>query len=70
VFVGFAVFRLIHESRQIQNEQIFIEQDHRRRSIGNALYVVAKRLSGYEVIPGANQTEDGRAFWNQPNRPF
>ena len=42
VFVGSAVFRLIHESRQIQNEQIFIGQDHRRRGLGNALYVAAK----------------------------
>jgi hypothetical protein len=65
-----ATFSVIKPRKEIQAERVNVYPGHERRGVGNAIYVCAVKLTGYKPIPAANQTEEGRAFWNQPNRPW
>jgi hypothetical protein len=68
--VAHATFSVIPSHQEIQAEQVSVYEGHTRHGVGNAIYVCAKKLTGYTAIPAANQTEDGRLFWDQPNRPW
>ena len=67
---GHACFELRTQDRQVVAERLSVFDGHRRKGVANALYVVAKYLTGFEVVRATSQTDDGRAFWAQPNRPW
>ena len=67
---GHACFEIRSENREIAAEQINVFDGHRRKGVANALYVLAKCLTGFEFVPAANQTDDARALWAQTNRPW
>ena len=68
--VGHACVRY-DESRRVQRtETIHVRAGHRRRGIANATMVCSLRLTGCRPEPATSQTDEGRAWWAQPNRPW
>jgi GNAT superfamily N-acetyltransferase len=49
---------------------IWIAEGHRRRGLATELYRRAERELGAKFRPSTFQSNEGRAFWAQPNRPF
>jgi hypothetical protein len=48
-----------------------VHADHRHRGLANAMYVFAEMVFQKPLIDyGHDQTDDARALWAQPNRPF
>lgn len=67
---GNACFGLREATKEVVCETIEVFERHRRRGVGTVLYVCAGLLTKFTVRPAANQTDDGRAFWNQPTKPW
>jgi hypothetical protein len=51
-------------------ETIHTVEDLQHRGIATALMICAVQLTACKPRKAANQTEDGRALWAQPNRPW
>jgi GNAT superfamily N-acetyltransferase len=47
-----------------------VYNEHRRKGIASGMYQFAEKLHNSKIAPTAPQTADGKALWNQPNRPF
>lgn len=47
-----------------------IEDDYLRQGIATALYVYAERETGMTAEPHRMQSQEGREFWSQKDRPF
>jgi hypothetical protein len=67
--VGQAVFTVMPSQQVVQAELADVQPEHRRRGLASAIYVCAEKITGCTLIPGANQTEDGKAFWDRLHRP-
>lgn len=46
-----------------------VSEHHRRKGLGSAMYSFAEKHWNTKMVPG-NRSEDAKALWNQPNRPF
>jgi len=45
--------------------------NHRRKGLANSAYSLIQQKTGGKFYPDTeDQTEDGKALWSQPNRPF
>ncbi len=61
------------EPDALQCFNVEVEWGHRRRGLATTIYVLAERVTGRTMenaLDGIDQTEDGRALWHQPERPF
>jgi GNAT superfamily N-acetyltransferase len=65
-----ACFWFDRETRRQRTEHICVYPGHQRKGIATALMLCAMSLTGCSPIPGAGQTEEGAAWWNQPRRPW
>jgi hypothetical protein len=56
------------------NQNVMVDIDHRRRGLGNAIYVFAEKVAGkvlHNLWAGdPHQSPEAKALWAQPNRPF
>jgi hypothetical protein len=68
--VATACFQFDKPSRMQFTETIDVYAGHRRKGIANALMVCSIHLTGCKPKPASGQTNDGRAWWEQPNRPW
>jgi hypothetical protein len=46
-----------------------VDKYHQRKGLASAMYAHAEKHFGVKMTPG-NRSDDARALWNQPNRPF
>jgi hypothetical protein len=51
-------------------QQVNVSSGYRRRKIATRMYVEAERVTGATAVRDPNQTENSKALWAQPNRPF
>jgi GNAT superfamily N-acetyltransferase len=72
--VGEALFRekgsALHPIDGTGNFSVWVDEEHQRKGLGSAMYVLAEKKSGLKIIRSDIQEPDGEAFWNQPNRKF
>jgi DNA mismatch repair protein MutH len=68
--VAQATFAVITPKAEIQNEHVHTNGRHRRHGLANAMYVCAEKITGFRIVPASNQTDDGRALWQQSKRPW
>jgi len=47
-----------------------VASEHRRKGVASAMYEYAESISDVKVIPSQGRTDEGKAFWKQPNRKF
>ena len=47
-----------------------VHPDHQRKGIATAVYNQMESKTNLKLTPTSSQTQDARALWNQPNRPF
>lgn len=72
--VGEALF-IPQQSRDLKSKilapyRVDVHPEHRRKGIANAMYSGAETHWGKKIEHNGVQDSDGRALWNQPNRPF
>lgn len=51
-------------------QDIEISKEHRRKGLGTKMYVSTEKKHGKKFKPNKLQSKQGKAFWNQKNRPF
>jgi GNAT superfamily N-acetyltransferase len=68
--VGFLCVEIVPALGQIHAENILVMPEHRRKGLADAMMVCAEQLTGLVIVRAANQTDEGRALWNRPNRPW
>lgn len=57
--------------RHLQVSDAQVLPEHRRKGIASAVYKKVQKDTGLKIIPFQDeQTEDAKALWSQPNRPF
>jgi hypothetical protein len=49
---------------------VIVSDKLQRMGLATAMYEATERDLQMTIAPSSWQTEDGKAFWNQPNRPF
>lgn len=47
-----------------------VHPDHQRKGIATAVYSQIEKKTNLKLTPTLSQTQDARALWAQPNRPF
>lgn len=47
-----------------------VDEDYRRKGVATQMYLYAEKHYGKKLAPSANQSEDSKALWNDPNRKF
>ncbi len=54
------------------NVPLEVDYEHRRKGIASAMYEAAEKITGKKMrnIRPKMRTEEGQAFWNNPNRKF
>ena len=60
--VGRALFEP-RAAKRLKPLGVFVNEEHRRRGVGSALYHHAEKVYGYQVVPADTQTDAGRALW-------
>lgn len=50
--------------------QTSVVSHHRRKGIATAMYVVAEKYTGRKILKSPVQSDDAKALWGRPNRPF
>src|SRR5262249_31788456 len=55
---------------QVHADNIVVTPQHQRLGVASAMMVCTEAMTGLTMVPARNQTEEGRALWGQPNRPF
>ncbi len=62
------------DSRSSHCQNVLVEAAHRRKGIAKALYVFAEKVLGkrlWNLWDGSSiQSEEAKAMWANPNRPF
>lgn len=68
--VGHANFWVYHQS--LVPDATAVHKDHRRKGLANAMYQHAEKVTGKRIErpDDDSQTNDAKAFWDQPNRKF
>lgn len=66
---GYVNYTKWHESKQIVPWSS-IKEPHRRKGLATAMYGMAERETGYTMTFDDSQSNDAKALWSQPNRPF
>jgi hypothetical protein len=69
-YVGKLRAEINRELAQVHADNIVVMSGHERRGLGTAMMVCVEQITGLVMVPAGNQTDAGRALWNQPNRPF
>ncbi len=67
---GHATLQLVPDTGTLHVEAVEVYDGHKGNGVGNALCVCATLLTGFTIATSTAQSEEGRAFWNQPNRPW
>ena len=67
--VGQARIGLTKDRKNIYVWDINIDEDHQRKGLATEIYQRAEKYFGKTLVP-INQSEDAKALWSQPNRPF
>jgi hypothetical protein len=65
-----ATFSVMKSQKVAQEESVYVYDEHQAHDVGTAIYVCAKLVTGYKLLRCGNQTEQEKALWNQPNRPW
>ena len=47
-----------------------VEPEYRRQGLATAMYAFAEQEVGMKAVPHSDQTDEGRALWQQKDRPF
>lgn len=69
--VGSATIGLTKDKSHIYVWDVNVDEAQRRKGIATELYKQAEQEFGKSLQPGVSGlSEDSRALWNQPNRPF
>jgi ribosomal protein S18 acetylase RimI-like enzyme len=55
------------------SQNVAVDAEFRRRGIATSMYVLAEKIFGKALTPlwnGNENSEDAKALWKQPKRPF
>lgn len=48
----------------------YVEPEHRRKGLASAMYSHYQKMTGHRLTPDEQQSDEAKALWAQPNRPF
>jgi hypothetical protein len=73
--IGWVTFEIVRPSGSLRADSVRVmkvtrEINFRRKGVGNALCVAAELVTGCIVVSVGPLAEDGKAFWDQPRRPW
>ena len=60
---------IVKDGRLLPNN-VEVKPEFRRQGLATSMYVFAEEETGMTTHPHNIQSEEGRALWAQPNRPF
>lgn len=60
--IGHAIFRH-NPNGTIESAMTGVEEEHQRRGVASAMYAHAQKVTGKQVVPSVNQTDEGRGLW-------
>jgi hypothetical protein len=69
-YAGHAEVFLDHQRGAFHFTAVNVPKEHRRKGIANAIYRCAIFITQLQIERATGQMEDGRALWDQPNRPW
>jgi len=55
---------------EIEGVAVHVDQEHRRKGLGSAMYRLAEQKTGLKVDRPSAQSDAGAAMWDSPTRPF
>jgi len=59
----------IHENTSVPRGPK-VHPDHQRKGIASAMYQKYEKTTGNKLMPDYDQSQEAKALWNQPKRPF
>ena len=57
-------------NKRLEACNLDVKFDFQRKGIATRLYVEAEKIAGLRCVPHNSQSPEGRAFWEQKDRPF
>ncbi len=68
VYAGYVSF--VVRNKRLEACNLEVNPEFRRKGLATRMYVEAEEIAGLKCVPHSSQSPEGRAFWNQKDRPF